>query len=102
MSDHKTSLELAREARVLADETPQGPWRTNQDCGNESVLTGNGRLVADCSISSWNSKGCRATAAFIASARTDVPALCDIIESQAAEIERLRAALKMPILEVKL
>lgn len=39
---------------------------------------------------------------FLAAARSDVSTLCDIIESQAAEIERLRAALKMPILEVKL
>ena len=31
--------------------------------------------------------------AFIARARTDVPALCDIVEAQGRQIERLRAVL---------
>ena len=93
MSDTKTPLELAREERAHADAATPGPWKHLQS--NEKQIWAPG-------IHSDGSSGCIAlacgsgirTADFIARARAAVPALCDAIESQAAEIERLRGALR--------
>ena len=66
-------LKLAREARENADAAAETPAHQ---------LLASVRFGKSTALKLWNV------------ARTDVPALCDAIEAQAAEIERLKAYIK--------
>lgn len=98
-------LKLTREARARADAAKGGRWETDADEDGETCL---GITAHDHGPDADCGDDCKAvvltdagwyppdlpTARFIASARTDVPALCDAVEAQHAEIERLQAELE--------
>ena len=89
MNNKQTPLELARECREQADKATPGPWAQLDGFPKYIVLAAErGRPIG------WLEMPLLDDMAFIASARTDVPALCDAVEAQAAEIGRLRAALE--------
>lgn len=68
-------------ARARCDAAPEGPWST-ESLDGDAILCGSDGwdLATDPAMGNWFP---RSTAAFIAHARTDVPALLD-------EVERLR------------
>ncbi len=92
-ADIKAALTLAREAQARADAATPGPWLhiavTGQARGSTSldVYTANGHdlITRDCDDLD--------TAEFLAAARSDVPALADLVRRLAGEVLTLRAIL---------
>jgi len=76
--------------RARADKATPGPW-TREECGNDTRICGGDEVLFD---NEWGSATGQdwLDAAFIAAARTDVPALCDEVESLRAELAELRRA----------
>ena len=74
---------LIREARKRAEKATPGPW--DGDIWDFNVWTIRGPHGAEV-VADYVDKP---NATFIAAARSDVPALCDLAEEQAREIERL-------------
>lgn len=85
-------LKLAREARARADAATPAPWAYRTDATNTHFTTWlsqdrsypGERLASEIKHQD--------DALFIARAREDVPALCDAIEAQAAEIAKWKEA----------
>lgn len=92
--------EKLKEIRELADKATAGPWHQccpeGNGCGGTMVWLDAGceRMVDTAARGDGeyvkNDPQDRATACFIAAARSDVPALCDALEAAWAEIERLK------------
>ena len=108
MSDHKTPLELAKEARAYADKATPGPWaqldgfpeyvvpaaEQGRPLGASACPEEYARAYAHPIVGAgWLEMPLLDDTAFVARARTDVPALCAAIEVLHADNERLRAAL---------
>lgn len=91
--------DFAKEARALAKAATEGPWRSHDAESNQYITTiTSDFLPARADGVAYVTNGYdvdqqNADAAFIAASRTLVPSLCDLAEKQAAEIEKLRAAL---------
>jgi hypothetical protein len=62
-----------------------GPWTTNSECGDESVLDANGFMVADCAIFGANKRFSQRTGENAANARAiaQLPALLEYVRSSA-------------------
>lgn len=89
-----------RAIKARAEAATEGPWETDDhglDDGNIAILS----QQAVYATSDWNHTLARVgsriaprrtqDAAFIAAARTDVPALCDALDEARARIELLEA-----------
>jgi hypothetical protein len=84
--------------RERAEAATPGPWEDihpNADDGDIRVHVArpdNRTVVRDADTVAWKLKA--KDAAFIAHARTDIPALCDALQKSEAEVKRLREALE--------
>lgn len=77
--------------RAKADAATPGPWSVRHYGSNdECVRTAHGDPIAWCKANVSNAER---DAAFIASARIDVPALCDEVERQRARADKAEAEL---------
>lgn len=93
-TDLSTLLALAREARERADKATPGPWMSPSHSKLRKLVEVVSFLKG-CPVVKWpgfddsdrSVAKHRANAAFIASARSDVPALCDAVEMLVAALE---------------
>jgi hypothetical protein len=87
MIDLTTLRALATEARQRADAATPGPWRFIRYPHRDIVCTVGDVGSPSKDVGDFVRRG---DGVFAASARTDVPALCDAVEALAGEVERIR------------
>ena len=78
--------------RARADAATAGPWRRIGSLSLDSCVLAGAPHDITMNVD-VQSDDARADAEFIASARADVPVLCDAVDERDAEIARLRAEL---------
>lgn len=87
---------VAQEARERAERAIEGPWATEGAKDAYLIRDKDGLGVVQAATFDWThgESRSRATAEFIAAARSDVPALCDHIEDLSERLEKAEEALR--------
>lgn len=93
MTVETTLTEDELEMRAVAERATPGPWKAEPQAGKGAWIAGPSGEWAALSCGTNDERGA-ANAAFIASARTWVPALLDALSSAREEIAGLTAALR--------
>lgn len=82
--------------RALAEQATPGPWEIGDDGSGGVWVTGpdrNANVICDI-YEQYVDGGADENAAFIAEARTALPALLDALDAREAEVERLRGIVR--------